>query len=81
MAGAVRDLWMPALTVIALGASILAGLIKLFHGAYISTPLAISVLWAIYNIIPPLLVRPLQPFAQVCASTCHCASTRAQFYQ
>ena len=61
MAGAVRDLWMPGLTVIALGASIIAGMVKLFHGSYISTPLAISVLWALYNIIPPLLVGHVPP--------------------
>ena len=59
MAGAVRDLWIHILVVLALGATILAGLIKLFHGTYISTPLAISILWAIYNIIPPALVRRL----------------------
>ena len=63
MAGAVRDLWMPSLVCVALAASILAGLIKLFQGTYISTPLAISVLWAIYNIIPPLLVSLFSPLS------------------
>lgn len=67
MAGAVRDLWMPSLVAIALGASIIAGMVKLFNGSFISTPLAISVLWAIYNIIPPLLVRlELTCWAKAC---------------
>ena len=56
MAGAARDLWMQWLVFIALGATIVAGLIKLFSATYISTPLSISILWALYNIIPPSLV-------------------------
>ena len=57
MAGAARDLWMQWLVFIALGVTIIAGLIKLFSATYISTPLSISILWALYNIIPPSLVR------------------------
>ena len=51
------------LVVAALGITIIAGLVKLFQGNYISTPLAISILWAMYNIIPPALVRATVPSA------------------
>ena len=56
MAGAARDLWIQWLVFAALGVTIIAGLVKLFTATYVSTPLAISVLWALYNIVPPALV-------------------------
>ena len=58
MAGAARDLWIQWAVFLALGVTIIAGLVKLFSARYISTPLAISILWALYNIVPPALVGP-----------------------
>lgn len=51
-----RDLWMPACCFILLAVSIIFGLVKLFTGATISSPLAISIIWAIYAVIPHFLV-------------------------
>ncbi|KAK9803849.1 hypothetical protein WJX73_008180 [Symbiochloris irregularis] len=61
VAGAIRDLWIHMLVVFGLGITVIAGLVKLFQGSYISTPLAISILWALYNIIPPALVLLYNP--------------------
>lgn len=51
-----RDLWMPGLCFVLLFISLIMGLIKLFNSATISSPLAISVMWCIYNMIPSGLV-------------------------
>ena len=76
MAGAARDLWIQWAVFTALGASIIAGLIKLFSATYISTPLAISILWALYNIIPPCLVRCLLKCCSPGAHLMHEAGTK-----
>jgi len=56
MDGAIRDLWLPGLTAAALAASAIAGAVKLFTGPTVASPLAISVLWALYGLVPPFLV-------------------------
>ena len=53
---AFRDLWMPGLCFCLLMASVGEGLKQLFTSASVTSPLAISVIWAIYNAIPPGLV-------------------------
>ncbi len=53
---AFRDLWMPALCFCILAASVGEGLYQLFTTATITSPLAMSVIWAVYNAIPPGLV-------------------------
>ena len=51
-----RDLWMPGACFCLLFATLIAGLVELGRSPTISSPLAISVLWAVYNMISPLLV-------------------------
>jgi endoglucanase len=51
-----RDLWMPAACFTLLAVSVVFGLVKLFSGPTISSPLAISIIWAIYAGIPHFLV-------------------------
>ncbi len=55
-AGNMRDLWMPLLCLLLLAASFIYGLVDLGSGSTPWSPLIISVLWALYNMIPPLLV-------------------------
>lgn len=54
--GQIRDLWMPATCLLLLGVSIIYGVVDLFKGATFWSPLIISIFWAAYNVIPPLLV-------------------------
>ena len=51
-----RDLWMPGACFCLLFATLIAGLVELGRSPTISSPLAISVLWAVYNMISPFLV-------------------------
>ena len=53
---AFRDLWMPGLCFLLLMASVGEGLYQLFTTASVTSPLAMSVIWAIYNAVPPALV-------------------------
>ena len=55
VSGAVRDLWLPGVCFVGLFSSAIAGAIKLFTGPTVQSPLAISVLWALYGAIPPFL--------------------------
>ena len=53
---AIGDLWMPAVCFVLLLASIGQGLKQLFTSGSVTSPLAISIIWAVYNAIPPFLV-------------------------
>ncbi|DBB00628.1 TPA: hypothetical protein ACH3X3_002312 [Trebouxia sp. C0006] len=56
MNSAFRDLWVPGLCFVLLFATMIAGLIELFTGSTVSSPLAISVVWCVYNALPHFLV-------------------------
>ena len=53
---AFRDIWMPLLVLGFLIASIVGGLVKIGTAYTFPTPLAISILWAGYQAVPPFLV-------------------------
>lgn len=53
---AIRDLWMPTLQFLLLTISIAVGFWQLLVAPTLLSPLAISLLWAIYNAIPPYLI-------------------------
>ena len=53
---AVGDLWMPALCFVLLMASVGEGLKQLFSAGTVTSPLVISIIWAVYNAIPTFLV-------------------------
>lgn len=55
---AFRDIWIHLIVIGWLGASIIGGIIKISLAYDFPTPLAISILWAGYQIIPPSLVLP-----------------------
>ena len=83
---AFRDLWMPGLCFALLLATIVTGLVKLFTGATVSSPIAISIVWALYAIIPPFLVLfyatvsrgiALQYLCRVCMVLSFCFSVLA----
>lgn len=52
----VGDLWMPTIVFIALLASFIEGLIKLVGSANPQNTLLISLVWVVYNMIPPALL-------------------------
>ena len=53
---AFRDIWMPSLVFGFLLASIIGGIVKIIQSFDFPTPLAISILWASYQAVPPFLV-------------------------
>ena len=53
---AFRDIWIHIIVIAWLAASIIGGIVKISKAYDFPTPLAISILWAAYQIIPPLLV-------------------------
>lgn len=53
---ALRDVWIHILVIAWLATSITGGIIKIVNSYDFPTPLAISILWAGYQIIPPFLV-------------------------
>ncbi|DBA65793.1 TPA: hypothetical protein ACH3X2_002830 [Trebouxia sp. C0005] len=72
---AFRDLWLPGLSFILLMISVGVAIWQLFTGAAVLSPLCISMLWAIYNAIPPYLILhfaifgrglPLQYMCKLC---------------
>jgi hypothetical protein len=50
------DLWMPFLVFTLMLVTLIIGLCKLFGGPNIGTTLTISIIWMIYNLIPPYLL-------------------------
>jgi cellulose synthase/poly-beta-1,6-N-acetylglucosamine synthase-like glycosyltransferase len=52
----IGDLWMPTLVFVALLASLIEGLIKLVNSANPQNTLLISLVWVVYNMIPPFLL-------------------------
>ncbi len=56
---AFRDLWIPISVLGFLMASIVGGIVKISQDYDFPTPLAISILWAGYQAIPPFLVLTL----------------------
>ena len=50
------DLWMPMLSLLLLAISLGFGLANLVNGPTVITTLAISVVWIIYGMIPPILL-------------------------
>jgi len=53
---AFRDLWIHGLTLFINSITVAVGFIQVFTGAVIVSPLLISILWCLYNMIPPVLV-------------------------
>lgn len=53
---AARDLWIHVFTLVINTITVAAGLFEVFTGATIISPLLISIVWCIYNMIPPCLV-------------------------
>lgn len=53
---AFRDLWIHGLTLTINSITLAVGLVQVFTGAVIISPLLISILWCAYNMIPPLMV-------------------------
>lgn len=54
--GNIGDLWMPCLVFICLLASFIQGLIKLISSENPQNTLMISLVWVVYNMIPPFLL-------------------------
>jgi hypothetical protein len=54
---AFRDLWMPALWLFVNGITLAVAIVQSAFGALLISPLAISILWTAYNMIPQVCVR------------------------
>ena len=52
----IRDIWMSMLWTIAMLVSLILGLVHFFKGGVYDTPLAISLIWLAYNLIPQYLL-------------------------
>jgi len=60
----IRDIWMSMLWFIAMMVSLIVGLVHFFNGGVVDTPLTISLIYLVYNLIPQYLLLQYAAFNQ-----------------
>lgn len=62
----IRDIWMSMLWFIAMMISLVVGLVHFFNGGVVDTPLTISLIYLVYNMVPQYLLLQYAAFDQQC---------------